>query len=187
MPVITNRINSTQTIADRRERAFRFIGGDYSGREAAEKRTTARLEFFSQPAIITNSLPGNGKARPFPGFRSRQVTGGNTRQSKFQGKEKCNVREYEVTVVIQPQLEEAERTQVIERLGNLLVPGSKDDGALTANHWGVRQLAYPIKKFQEGYYVLFEAKIDPSRIRDIERSMQFNEDVLRYLVVRKGD
>jgi small subunit ribosomal protein S6 len=97
------------------------------------------------------------------------------------------VREYEVTVVIQPQLEEAERNQAIERLGNLLVPGSKEDGALTANHWGVRQLAYPIKKFQEGYYVLYEAQIDPARIKDIERSMQYNEDILRYLVVRKGE
>jgi small subunit ribosomal protein S6 len=97
------------------------------------------------------------------------------------------VRDYEVTVVIQPQLEDAERNQLIERLSNLLVPGSKEDGALNANHWGVRQLAYPIKKFQEGYYVLFEAKIDPARIGDIERSMQYNEDVLRYLVVRKGE
>jgi small subunit ribosomal protein S6 len=97
------------------------------------------------------------------------------------------VRDYEVAVVIQPQLEEAERTQLIERLGNLFVPGSKDNGALTANHWGLRQLAYPIRKFQEGYYVLYEAQIDPSRIKDIERTMQFNEDVLRYLVVRKGE
>ncbi|WP_374685598.1 30S ribosomal protein S6 [Promineifilum sp.] len=97
------------------------------------------------------------------------------------------MRDYEVTVVIQPQLEEAERAQLIERLSNLLVPGSKEGGNLTANHWGVRQLAYPIRKFQEGYYVLYEAKIDPTRIREIERSMQYNEDVLRYLVVRKGE
>jgi small subunit ribosomal protein S6 len=97
------------------------------------------------------------------------------------------VREYEVTVIIQPQLEEAERNPLIERLSNLLVPGSKEDGALTANHWGMRNLAYPIKKFQEGYYVLFEAQLDPTRIKDIERSMQFNEDILRYLVVRKGE
>ena len=97
------------------------------------------------------------------------------------------MREYEVTVIIQPQLDEAERTQLIERLSNLLIPGSKEDGALVANHWGVRQLAYPIKKFQEGYYVLYEAKVDPTRIKDIERSMQYNEDVLRYLVVRKGE
>ncbi len=95
------------------------------------------------------------------------------------------MRDYEVTVVIQPQLDEPERNQLIERLSNLLVPGSKENGALTANHWGVRQLAYPIRKFQEGYYVLFEAQLDPTRIREIERSMQYNEDVLRYLVVRK--
>lgn len=97
------------------------------------------------------------------------------------------MRDYEVTVVIQPQIEEAERTQVIERLSNLLVPGSKDDGALTVNHWGSRQLAYPIRKFTEGYYVLYEAQIDPTRIREIERSMQYNEDILRYLVVRKDE
>ncbi len=97
------------------------------------------------------------------------------------------MRDYEVTVVIQPQLEDAERAQVIERLDNLLVPGPKEDGALVAHHWGTRQLAYPIRKFTEGYYVLYEAKIDPTRIKDIERSMQYNEDVLRYLVVRKGE
>ena len=97
------------------------------------------------------------------------------------------MREYEVTVIIQPQLEEAERTQLIERLSNLLIPGPKEDGALVANHWGVRQLAYPIKKFTEGYYVLYEAKLDATRIKDIERSMQYNEDVLRYLVVRKEE
>jgi len=97
------------------------------------------------------------------------------------------VRDYEVTVVIQPQLDETERNQAIERLSNLLVPGSKEDGALTVHHWGVRQLAYTIRKFQEGYYVLYEAQIDPTRIRDIERSMQYNEDVLRYLVVRKEE
>lgn len=97
------------------------------------------------------------------------------------------MRDYEVTVILQPQLEEAERNQVIERLNDLLVPGPKEEGALIANHWGLRQLAYPIRKFTEGYYILYEAKLDPSRIREIERTMEFNEDILRYLVVRKGE
>lgn len=97
------------------------------------------------------------------------------------------MRDYEVTVVIQPQLEEAERTQLIERLSDLLIPGTREEGALVANHWGVRQLAYPIKKFQEAYYVMFEGNLDQTRIKDIERSLQYNEDVLRYLVIRKDD
>ena len=48
-------------------------------------------------------------------------------------------------------------------------------------------MAYEIKKFTEGYYVLYEAKIDPARIREIERNFQFNDDILRYLVVRKEE
>ena len=98
-----------------------------------------------------------------------------------------NVRDDQVTVVILPHVDEGERNQAIERLSSLLVPGSKEVGALTANHCGLRQLAYPIRKFTEGYYVLYEAQIDPTRLRDIERSMQYNEDVLRYLVVRKEE
>jgi small subunit ribosomal protein S6 len=46
-------------------------------------------------------------------------------------------------------------------------------------------MAYPIQKFTEGYYVLYEGSLDPSRITEIERSMQYMEDVLRYLVIRK--
>ena len=38
------------------------------------------------------------------------------------------MRDYEVTVVIQPQLEEAERTQLIERLSDLLIPGTREEG-----------------------------------------------------------
>ena len=97
------------------------------------------------------------------------------------------MRDYEVTVVIQPLLEEAERNELIERLNNLLVPAPREEGDLVAKQWGGRQLAYPIKKFQEGFYVLYEAKLNPTRIKDIERSLQYNEDVLRYLVVRKDD
>jgi ribosomal protein S6 len=46
-------------------------------------------------------------------------------------------------------------------------------------------MAYPIEKNKEGYYVFFDAQIEPERIRDIERNMQFTEDILRYLFVRK--
>ena len=100
------------------------------------------------------------------------------------------MREYEVTIIIQPQLEESERNQLIEQVSELLVPGAEDapDTGVakpTANEWGLRRLAYPIRKFTEGYYVLYEGSLDPTRITEIERSMQYMEDVLRYLVVRK--
>ncbi|MDX1413604.1 MAG: 30S ribosomal protein S6 [Candidatus Promineifilaceae bacterium] len=95
------------------------------------------------------------------------------------------MREYEFTIIVQPQLEEGERDKLVENIGELLVPGADEESKPTANIWGMRRLAYPINKHTEGYYVLYEAEIDPSRIGEIERSVQYMEDVLRYLTVRK--
>lgn len=95
------------------------------------------------------------------------------------------MREYEFTIIIQPQLEESEREKLIERISDLLVPNAKDDEKPTINIWGLRRLAYPIEKNVEGYYVLIEANVDPARISEIERSMQYMEDLLRYMSVRK--
>jgi small subunit ribosomal protein S6 len=95
------------------------------------------------------------------------------------------MREYEVTIIIQPQLEESERNNLIQQVTDLLVPGTEDEAKPTVNEWGARRLAYPIENFTEGYYVLYEGSLDPSRIAEIERSMQYMEDVIRYLVVRK--
>jgi small subunit ribosomal protein S6 len=95
------------------------------------------------------------------------------------------MREYEVTIIIQPQLEESERNSLIEQVTELLAPGASEEEKPTKNEWGLRRLAYPIQKFNEGYYVLYEGSLDPARITEIERSMQYMEDVIRYLVVRK--
>jgi small subunit ribosomal protein S6 len=97
------------------------------------------------------------------------------------------VREYEVTIIVQPQLEEEGRKELIARVSDWLVPDADDDNKPVENHWGSRQLAYPIGNFTNGYYVLFEAKVDPARIKDVERNMQYNEDLLRYLIVRKDE
>ena len=95
------------------------------------------------------------------------------------------MREYEVTIIIQPQLEEEERNKLIERISELLVPGADEEDKPTADEWGMRRLAYPILKFREGYYVLFEGAMDSALLPEAERSMQYMEDVLRYMVVRK--
>ena len=95
------------------------------------------------------------------------------------------MREYEVTIIIQPQLEEDERKELIQRVSELLAPVAKEEEKPTVNEWGMRRLAYPIQKNTEGYYVLYEGVLDGSRIPGIERSMQYMEDILRYLIVRK--
>ena len=51
-------------------------------------------------------------------------------------------------------------------------------------YWGLRSLAYRIKKNRKGHYVLFNLDAPPAVVNELERNMRINEDVLRYLTVR---
>ena len=54
-----------------------------------------------------------------------------------------------------------------------------------ANHWGERRLAYPIEEHKTGYYVMFETKMEPADVVELEPKFKYQEDLLRYMVVRK--
>lgn len=51
-------------------------------------------------------------------------------------------------------------------------------------NWGLRNLAYKIKKNRKGHYVLLNIDAPPAAILEMERNMRIHEDVLRYLTVR---
>src|SRR3981081_3772104 len=51
-------------------------------------------------------------------------------------------------------------------------------------YWGLRNLAYRMKKNRKGHYVLFNIEAPPAAIFELERTMRINEDVLRYLTLR---
>ena len=48
---------------------------------------------------------------------------------------------------------------------------------------GLRTLAYPIKKNKKGHYILLNIAVEPTAIKEMERQMNLNEDVLRYLTI----
>jgi len=51
-------------------------------------------------------------------------------------------------------------------------------------HWGLRNLAYRIKKNRKGHYVMFNLDCPPEAVHEMERNMRFNEDIIRYLTLR---
>lgn len=58
-------------------------------------------------------------------------------------------------------------------------------GSITRReHWGLRILAYRIKKNRKGHYVLFNMDAPSAVIHEMERQMRINEDILRYLTLR---
>ena len=97
------------------------------------------------------------------------------------------MREYEVTIILQPEIKEEEQTELLSRIQSWLTPDEENAEQITVDHWGLRQLAYPINKFTQGYYVFYNGQLDPSRVSEIERNMEYNEVILRYLVIRKNN
>ena len=55
------------------------------------------------------------------------------------------------------------------------------------DRWGRRKMAYEIDKQREGYYVLFDSRIEPRAIGEIERNLNLSPYVLRYLFVRTDE
>src|SRR5208282_202956 len=51
-------------------------------------------------------------------------------------------------------------------------------------YWGLRNLAYRVKKNRKGHYMLFNLDAPPAAVNELERNMRISEDVLRYLTVR---
>lgn len=50
--------------------------------------------------------------------------------------------------------------------------------------WGLRNLAFRIRKNRKGHYVMFNLDAPPAAVAELERNMRINEDILRYLTVR---
>jgi small subunit ribosomal protein S6 len=91
------------------------------------------------------------------------------------------VRLYEAVYIFDAVMDEAAVNQKLERY-HALVTGK--EGEVTAvDHWGNRQLAYPIEKKKTGYYVVAQFQGDPTGLPEFERALKLDESVLRYLVV----
>ncbi len=77
-------------------------------------------------------------------------------------------------------------TQQAEALASEFTEIIKANGGSVTKteHWGLRNLAYRIKKNRKGHYVLLNLDAPAAAIAELERNMRLHEDVLRYLTVR---
>jgi len=95
------------------------------------------------------------------------------------------LRDYELVLIISPEVTDEDVPAALEKLSQFITDRG---GAITeVNQWGRRKLAYPIKQFLEGNYVLTQFKIEPKMTAELEASLRLAEDFLRHLLVRTGD
>ena len=89
---------------------------------------------------------------------------------------------YELVYILQADLDEATLNGLAETVENLIK--STNGEILKVDRWGKRRLAYPIRKLTEGYYVFVTFKLDPVEVANIRRTLGYNEQILRSIVVR---
>ena len=88
---------------------------------------------------------------------------------------------YETVFIVTPVLSEDQMKETVEKYINFL----KEHGAeiVYTNNWGMRKLAYPIRKKTTGFYYLIEFNAEGSVIADLEVAYKRDERLLRFLTV----
>ncbi len=96
-------------------------------------------------------------------------------------KEDKKLRDYELVVIISPEVANEAADGIMDGVSRFI---TDNGGTVSAvEPWGKKRLAYPIKHFMEGSYVLSRFKMQPKFTKQLEASLQISEDVLRHLLV----
>ena len=89
---------------------------------------------------------------------------------------------YELTYIIDTGLEEDARKELVEKFAELI---KQNGGEIEkVDDWGKRRLAYAINDMWEGWYVLVTFKSEGELPKEIERNLENNDKILRYLIIK---
>ena len=91
------------------------------------------------------------------------------------------LRTYEALYIVNPTLEDAAIQTIAEEVESLVT----DNGGATVRSeiWGKRKLAYEVKSFTEGYFVLLRFDAEPEFIDKLELHFRLSEPIFRHIVV----
>lgn len=92
------------------------------------------------------------------------------------------VNQYETTLIVTPVLTDTELKELTS--GYVKFLKSKGAEIIDEDHWGLKQLAYPIKKKTTGFYFLVEYKVDTQVISEFELNLKRDESIMRFLTVK---
>jgi small subunit ribosomal protein S6 len=92
------------------------------------------------------------------------------------------VPNYELVYIVSPKITDGELPGVLSRVSESV---SKIGGSVTeVVQWGRKRLAYPVKKFQEGNYVLARIEMKPAATKELEANLKLSNEVIRHLLIR---
>jgi len=88
-------------------------------------------------------------------------------------------KNYETVFILTPVLSDQQTKDTVEKFKNLIT--SQGGEIINLENMGLKQLAYPIQKKNNGFYVLVEFKADPAFIKNLEVEYKRDERIIRFL------
>ncbi len=90
---------------------------------------------------------------------------------------------YEVMYIIRPDLDEEAIKANVDKFAEVVNANGGSD--LKVDTWGKRRLAYEVKKFNEGFYVLMNFNGEARTVEELERLMKISDAIIRFLTTKK--
>ena len=95
------------------------------------------------------------------------------------------MRKFETLLLLSPELSTEPRTALLDGLKAIL---EREGGKLlNDDHWGMRDLAYPVQKQMRGYYVRLEYAAPSKLIAELERNIRIAEGIFKFVTVKLAD
>ena len=92
------------------------------------------------------------------------------------------MNKYESIIIVNPNKEEKDIKALEEKITGLINENGKVE---SVENMGKKKLAYSIKKFEEGTYMLFNFEAKPDSIQELERVYRITDDIIKFIVVKK--
>jgi small subunit ribosomal protein S6 len=91
------------------------------------------------------------------------------------------MRKYELMYIIRTDIEQEVVQSTVEKFQGIISNG----GGEISKHdlMGKRRLAYEIKKFRDGHYVLVHFNAEPAVVTELDRVLKISDEVIRHLIV----
>ena len=95
------------------------------------------------------------------------------------------MNQYETVFILTPVLSDVQMKEAVEKFKGILTA----EGAEIVNeeNWGLKKLAYPIQKKNEGYYVVVTFQASPELPKELDRRLRISEVVMRHLIINKDE
>ena len=95
------------------------------------------------------------------------------------------MKRYEVMYIINASVEEEKSAALIETLSGIIT--NEGGNIIKTDEWGMRDFAYRIDDMYKGYYVVTTFEADNDCVKEYDRLMGINPNVVRYMIIRRDD